>query len=96
MGEARPTIVLEHSLGGVEGYFLIERLALLARVCIYAIFIRLQGVNQLRDKMHKELGNLSTNYLQFDASKSSHFVWVYQPDVIVNTVKAIVAKTRKI
>jgi pimeloyl-ACP methyl ester carboxylesterase len=31
----RPTIVLDHSLGGVEGYLLIEELAKLSRVCIY-------------------------------------------------------------
>ena len=31
----RPTIVLDHSLGGIEGYFLIDRLAKLTRVCIY-------------------------------------------------------------
>jgi pimeloyl-ACP methyl ester carboxylesterase len=31
----QPTIVLDHSLGGVEGYFLIDRLATLSRVCIY-------------------------------------------------------------
>ncbi len=29
-GEASPTIVLDHSLGGVEGYFLIEELSKLA------------------------------------------------------------------
>lgn len=34
-GEASPTIVLDHSLGGVEGYFLIEKLSKLARVFIY-------------------------------------------------------------
>jgi pimeloyl-ACP methyl ester carboxylesterase len=34
-GEGSPTIVLDHSLGGVEGYFLIEKLAALTRVCIY-------------------------------------------------------------
>ena len=33
--KASPTIVLDHSLGGVEGYFLIEELSKLARVCIY-------------------------------------------------------------
>lgn len=27
LGEAKPTIVLDHSLGGVEGYLLIEELA---------------------------------------------------------------------
>jgi pimeloyl-ACP methyl ester carboxylesterase len=34
-GDSGPTIVLDHSLGGVEGYFLIEELAKLGRVCIY-------------------------------------------------------------
>ncbi|MGF1522877.1 MAG: alpha/beta fold hydrolase [Leptolyngbyaceae cyanobacterium] len=34
-GEGRPTIVLDHSLGGIEGYFLIDELAKLTRVCIY-------------------------------------------------------------
>ncbi len=31
----QPTIVLDHSLGGVEGYLLIDELAKLGRVCIY-------------------------------------------------------------
>ena len=31
----RPTIVLDHSLGGIEGYLLIDRLAELTQVCIY-------------------------------------------------------------
>ncbi|NJL23576.1 MAG: alpha/beta hydrolase, partial [Leptolyngbyaceae cyanobacterium SM1_3_5] len=34
-GEGRPTIILEHSLGGVEGYLLLEELAKLGRVCVY-------------------------------------------------------------
>ncbi|MCL1470060.1 alpha/beta fold hydrolase [Argonema antarcticum] len=34
-GKAAPTIVLDHSLGGIEGYFLAEELGKLARVCIY-------------------------------------------------------------
>jgi pimeloyl-ACP methyl ester carboxylesterase len=34
-GNARPTIILDHSLGGVEGYFLIEELSKLARICVY-------------------------------------------------------------
>ena len=33
--EGLPTIVLDHSLGGIEGYSLIDRLAKLAPVCIY-------------------------------------------------------------
>ena len=35
MGKSFPTVVLEHSLGGIEGYLLIEDIAKLARVCIY-------------------------------------------------------------
>lgn len=34
-GESRPTVILEHSLGGIEGYLLIQAIAKLARVCIY-------------------------------------------------------------
>ncbi len=33
--EKRPTIVLDHSLGGIEGYFLIEEFSQVTRVCIY-------------------------------------------------------------
>ncbi|MFO0166299.1 MAG: alpha/beta hydrolase, partial [Microcystis sp.] len=29
-GEASPTIIIDHSLGGIEGYFLIEELSQLA------------------------------------------------------------------
>lgn len=35
MGEGNPTVVLDHSLGGVEGYLLIQEIAKLTRVCIY-------------------------------------------------------------
>ncbi|TYQ31699.1 alpha/beta fold hydrolase [Pseudanabaena sp. UWO310] len=35
LGASQPTIVLDHSLGGVEGYLLIEELATIGRVCIY-------------------------------------------------------------
>ncbi|MFM7714024.1 MAG: alpha/beta fold hydrolase, partial [Microcystis sp.] len=34
-GEASPTIIIDHSLGGIEGYFLLEELSQLARLCIY-------------------------------------------------------------
>lgn len=34
-GTGYPTVVLDHSLGGVEGYFLVDELAQLSRVCIY-------------------------------------------------------------
>lgn len=34
-GEGSPTVIIDHSLGGIEGYFLIEEIAKLTRVCIY-------------------------------------------------------------
>jgi pimeloyl-ACP methyl ester carboxylesterase len=35
LGQGKPTVILDHSLGGIEGYFLIEEIAKLTRVCIY-------------------------------------------------------------
>lgn len=35
MGDSRPTVVLDHSLGGIEGYLFIKNIAKIARVCIY-------------------------------------------------------------
>jgi pimeloyl-ACP methyl ester carboxylesterase len=35
LGEGKPTVILDHSLGGVEGYLLIEKLAQLTKVFIY-------------------------------------------------------------
>ena len=35
LGEGSPTVILDHSLGGIEGYFLIEEIAKLTKVCIY-------------------------------------------------------------
>ncbi|MGK7924041.1 MAG: alpha/beta fold hydrolase [Spirulina sp.] len=34
-GTGKYTVVIEHSLGGLDGYFLIEELAKITRVCIY-------------------------------------------------------------
>ncbi len=55
----------------------------------WTLFIPLKGANQLREKMHAELWNLSTEYLQVEASKSGHFVWIDQPDVIVDAVRTV-------
>jgi pimeloyl-ACP methyl ester carboxylesterase len=34
-GEGKITVVVDHSLGGIDGYFLIEAIAKITRVCIY-------------------------------------------------------------
>ena len=46
--------------------------------------------------MHRKLGKLSTNCLQVDASKSSHFVWVDQPEITIDAVKTVIAKNQDI
>lgn len=35
MGAGNPTVIIEHSLGGIDGYFLIKEIANFTRVCIY-------------------------------------------------------------
>ena len=60
----------------------------------WTIFIPLKGANQMREKMHAELRHLSTNFLQVEASKSGHFVWIDQPEVIVDAVKTVLAKVK--
>lgn len=59
---------------------------------LWTVFIPLRGANQLREKMHIKLCNLSTNCLQIQASRSGHFVWIDQPDIIVDAVKIVFKK----
>ena len=34
-GKGNPTVIIDHSLGGIDGYFLIDSLAKITQVCIY-------------------------------------------------------------
>jgi pimeloyl-ACP methyl ester carboxylesterase len=52
----------------------------------------LKAANQLRDQMHINLCNLSTNSVRIEANKSGHFVWIDEPDLIVDAVKIILEK----
>ena len=58
----------------------------------WSTFIPLQSINQLRDKMHLELSQLSTDCLQVEANQSGHFVWVDQPDLLVKAIKTVINK----
>lgn len=55
----------------------------------WTLFVPLRDANKLRDQMHTALHNLSTHYHQVEASKSGHFVWVDQPEVIVEAVRTL-------
>lgn len=45
------------------------------------------AADALRDKMHHQLRQLSTQCIQRDAHQSSHFVWIDEPELIVNAVR---------
>lgn len=53
----------------------------------------LQTANRLRDQMHQNLLTLSTDCQQVQAADSSHFVWIDQLELIVEAVKAIIARS---
>ena len=58
----------------------------------WSFLIPLKAANKLREQMHKYLSNLSTNCVQIQANKSSHFVWIDEPDVIIDAVKIVLDK----
>ncbi len=59
---------------------------------LWTRLIPLRTANRLRDQMHLEIAKLTTHCLQLPASQSSHFVWVDQPEVIVDAVRKILAQ----
>ncbi|MEM1170408.1 MAG: alpha/beta hydrolase [Cyanobacteria bacterium P01_H01_bin.35] len=59
---------------------------------LWSFLTPLKAANQLREKMHKDISNLSTNFVQLQANKSGHFVWIDEPEIIVDAVKIILDK----
>ena len=49
----------------------------------------LQTADRLRNDMHNRLMQLSTQCKQISAGKSSHFVWIDQPELIVEAVQSM-------
>jgi hypothetical protein len=50
------------------------------------------AANHLRELMHKQILKLSTDCVQIAADKSSHFIWIDQPELIVNAIQIILEK----
>jgi hypothetical protein len=63
---------------------------------LWTRFIPLKSANQLREEMHLELGKLSRDFLEIQADKSSHFVWMDQPDVIIDAVRILLDKINSV
>lgn len=57
------------------------------KASILNFYMPVKAANQMRDKMHRELLQLSTNCTQLQASRSSHFIWVDEPEVIVMAIQ---------
>jgi pimeloyl-ACP methyl ester carboxylesterase len=110
-----PTVIIDHSLGGIEGYFLIESIAKLTQVCIYDrsgygwssmsfrprtsleivreldLLLTKAQADKLRDRMHRDLSTLSTDYTEIVANRSSHFVWIDEPEIIVKAIQKLLS-----
>ena len=59
---------------------------------IWNFYMPISAANQLRDKMHVELLKLSTDCTQIQANRSSHFVWVDEPEAIIEAIQILVDK----
>lgn len=52
----------------------------------------IRTVNKFRDKMHNKLLKLSSNCQQLEASKSSHFIWIDQPEIILEAIQLLLVR----
>jgi pimeloyl-ACP methyl ester carboxylesterase len=52
-------------------------------------FLSLTTADRVRDQIHLDLFKLSTNFQQISANQSSHFVWIDQPQAIVDAVATL-------
>ncbi|MCY7392276.1 MAG: alpha/beta hydrolase, partial [Leptolyngbyaceae cyanobacterium CAN_BIN12] len=59
---------------------------------LWTRLIPLGSANRLRDEMHQEILKLSTNCVQLQAETSGHFVWLDQPEVMLQAVKILSEK----
>ena len=57
---------------------------------IFTLFLPLKTIDKLRDKIHYHLSMLSSNYTEIPAQNSSHFVWIDEPEIIVNAIKRLI------
>ena len=63
---------------------------------LWNFYMPIAAANQLRDTMHAELLKLSTDCTQIQATRSGHFVWVDEPEVIIEAIKKILEKIKMV
>ena len=60
---------------------------------LFGLLMPLKAINKLRDQMHYHFSLISTNYTEIVASKSSHFVWLDEPEIIVSAVQKLLSSS---
>jgi pimeloyl-ACP methyl ester carboxylesterase len=56
---------------------------------LWSMLLPIKAANRLREEMHTQILQLSTNCLQLQAERSGHFVWIDQPEAILTGILAI-------
>ena len=59
---------------------------------LWTAALPVKAIDRLRDQMQEELLKLSTDCTQLSATKSGHFVWVDEPEVMIEAVKTVLEK----
>lgn len=60
---------------------------------IFTWLFSLKTIDRFRNKIHHNLSLISNNYSQVNANHSSHFVWLDEPELIVNAVATMLDST---
>lgn len=60
---------------------------------LWTLFLPIRSINRLRDQIHEELLKLSSQSELKLASRSGHFVWIDQPDVIIDAAKIVLQRS---
>lgn len=58
---------------------------------LWTQLIPLTAANRLREEMHGKLMQLSSDSQRIETAASGHFIWIDEPEAIVNAVKIILA-----
>ncbi|MEL7409249.1 MAG: alpha/beta hydrolase, partial [Cyanobacteria bacterium J06558_2] len=53
---------------------------------IFTLLLPLARIDLLREQMHRHLSLLSDNFTAISANKSSHFVWIDEPEIILRAI----------
>ena len=56
---------------------------------VWNFYMPIKAADQLRERMHAELLKLSTDCTQLQATRSGHFVWVDEPEIILAAVQEV-------